>query len=155
MKYSLLFIPLILLAACGSNTTPTEKAEIDHFYAPVAGTVVAADSTPIEDDALNDFYYSVRITATDSSSEGRYALDAAYGPNDAHTVLVYPKLDRQIKPAIRPDDSPFSYIVGFYFEGSDTFKDYARVSAQKTGTESLLQIEVRYLKAYFMDSTKK
>ncbi len=154
MKYSFLFISIILLAACGSNTTPSETTDIEHFYAPEAGTVIAADSTPIEDDSPNDFYYSVRITSTDSSSEGRYALDAAYGPNDAHTELVYPKLDRKIIPAMRPDDMPYSYIVGFYFDGSDTFKDYARVSAQKPYAGSMPQIEIRYLKAYFMAEKK-
>ncbi|MCB9045381.1 MAG: hypothetical protein H6550_04490 [Chitinophagales bacterium] len=153
MKYSLLFTSLILLAACGGRT-PTDNTTTNHFYAPIAGTIVAADSTPIEEDGLNDFYYSVIISSTDSSNEGYYALDAAYGPNEAHTLLAYPKLDREITPAIKLDDIPYSYIAGFYFAGSDTFKDYARVSAKRVGPMNT-QIEVRYIKTYFMDSTIK
>lgn len=153
MKYTHLLIALILFTACG-NEQQKSTTSFDHFYAPAAGTVVAADSTPIKEDELNDFYFSVRITTIDSSTEGAYILDAAYGVNEAQTRVIYPKLDRQIHPAIRLDTIPYSYVVGFHYNGSDTFKDYARVSAKQIGSISR-QIEIKYLKAYFMDSTKK
>jgi hypothetical protein len=146
MKYSILITALAFLTACGHSA----DKNIHHFYTPAPGTVIAADSMPIEEDGLNDFYYSVKITATDSSSKGRYTLDADYGPNEAHTEVVYPELDREIKPAIKPDTQAYSYIIGFYFSGSDSFKDYARVSARRMSPMNS-QIEIKYLKAYFME----
>lgn len=147
----LAFVLIPLLVACGSNTS-TE--DITHFYAPAAGTVVAADSTPITEDNLNDFYYSVRLTATDSSDQGQYELDAAYGLNEAHSVVVYPRLTKTIRPAIRPDSLPYSYIIGFYYEGEQQFNDYARVSARKVDMLQS-QIDLRYLKAYYTDTVEK
>lgn len=149
-KLALILIPL--LAACGSSES-TE--DIQHFYAPAAGTVVAADSTPITEDNLNDFYYSVRLTATDSSNQGRYGLDAAYGLNEAHSIMAFPKLTKTIRPAIRLDTSmPYSYIIGFYYDGEQQFNDYARVSARKVDMLQS-QIELRYLKAYYTDTVDK
>lgn len=107
----------------------------------------------IQEDVLNDMYYSIRITANDSSNEGYYDLEAAYGYNEVASKLRYPKLDKLITPAIRREDSiPYSYIVGFYLADQPEFKDYARVSARIIAPGKR-QIELRYLKAYFMDST--
>lgn len=138
----------VLFAAC----TEEQGTGIEYFYAPPAGTVVAADSTRIAEDELNELYYSVRLTANDSSQLGYYDMDAVYGYNEAHSVIVFPKLDKTIHPAIRPDSLPYSFIIGFYYEGEKKFNDYARVSAQKKGALQS-QIELRYVKAYFMDST--
>lgn len=148
----LAFILVPLLAACGGSDS---VQDIVHFYAPPAGTVVAADSIPVTEDNLNDFYYSVRLTATDSSTEGRYDLDAAYGLNEAHSVMAFPKLTKTIRPAIRLDTTmPYSYIIGFYYEGEQQFNDYARVSARKVDMLQS-QIELRYLKAYYTDTVDK
>lgn len=147
----ILYLLLPLLAACGNN----ETQDIEHFYAPAAGTVVAADSIAIAEDNLNDFYYSVRLTATDSSNQGRYDLDAAYGLNEAHSIMTFPKLTKPLRPAIRLDSTmPYSYIIGFYYEGEQQFNDYARVSARKLDALQS-QIELRYLKAYYTDTVKK
>lgn len=147
----LLYLLLLLLAACGNNGT----GNIDHFYAPAAGTVVAADSIPIAEDNLNDMYYTVRLTATDSSDRGQYAMDAVYGFNEAQSTIAFPKLTKPIRPAIRLDTTlPYSYIIGFHYEGEQQFNDYARVSARKVdGLQS--QIELRYLKAYYTDTVDK
>lgn len=148
----LAFILIPLLAACGGSNS---GQDIVHFYAPAAGTVVAADSTPIKEDELNDLYYSIRLTATDSSREGHYDMDAVYGYNEAHSVIVFPKLTKTIRPAIRLDTTlPYSYIIGFYYEGERQFNDYARVSARKVGSLQS-QVELRYLKAYYVDSASK
>ncbi|HEY9178277.1 MAG TPA: hypothetical protein VIN07_11320 [Flavipsychrobacter sp.] len=147
----LLYLALLLLAACGNEDTQ----DIEHFYAPATGTVVAADSIPIAEDNLNDLYYSVRLTATDSSNHGEYKMDAVYGFNEAQSTIVFPKLTKTIRPAIRLDNSiPYSYIIGFYYEGEQQFNDYARVSARRVdGLQS--QIELRYLKAYYTDTVDK
>lgn len=148
----IIFALIPLLAACGGSDS---AQDIAHFYAPAAGTVVAADSIPITEDNLNDFYYSVRLTATDSSAQGRYDLDAAYGLNEAHSIMAFPKLTKTIRPAIRLDTSmPYSYIIGFYYEGEQQFNDYARVSARKVDMLQS-QIELRYLKAYYTDTVDK
>lgn len=148
----LAFILIPLLAACGGSDS---GQDIAHFYAPVAGTVVAADSTPIEEDELNDLYYTVRLTATDSSREGHYDMDAVYGYNEAHSVIVFPKLTKTIRPAVRKDTTmPYSYVIGFYYDGEQQFNDYARVSARKVGSLQS-QVELRYLKAYYTDTVEK
>ncbi len=148
----IIFALIPLLAACGGSDS---TQDIVHFYAPAAGTVVAADSTPITEDNLNDLYYSVRLTATDSSNQGRYDMDAAYGFNEAHSVMVFPKLTKTIHPAIRLDKTmPYSYIIGFYYEGEQQFNDYARVSARKVDALQS-QVELRYLKAYYTDTAEK
>ena len=148
----LAFILVPLLAACGSSDSPQD---IVHFYAPATGTVVAADSIPITEDNLNDLYYSVRLTATDSSNQGRYELDASYGFNEAHSVMGFPRLTKTIRPAIRLDTTmPYSYIIGFYYEGEQQFNNYARVSARKVNALQS-QIELRYLKAYYTDTVEK
>ncbi len=146
------FILIPLLAACDSSDS---GQDITHFYAPAAGTVVAADSTPIKEDELNDLYYSVRLMATDSSGEGHYDMDAVYGYNEAHSVIVFPKLAKTIRPAIRLDTTmPYSYIIGFHYEGEQQFNDYARVSARKVGSLQS-QVELRYLKSYYTDTVDK
>lgn len=153
MKYSILFIALILSAAC--NNTGSSSSEIEHFYAPATGTVVAADSMKIEEDNLNELYYTIRITAGDSSAEGRYKLYAAHGYNEAKSEIVYPKLTQGLKPAIRRDETiPYSYIIGFRYNDDTTFHDYARVSANRMpGVQT--QIELRYIKAYYVETTSK
>lgn len=150
MKY-LLLIVLLIIASCGNSGT---SEPIEHFYAPATGTIIAADSMRITEDSLNELYYTVRITAGDSSVAGRYKMYAAHGYNEAESELVYPKLTQCLKPAIRRDETmPYSYIIGFKYNDDDTFRDYARVSANRIpGLQT--QIELRYLKAYYVDTAK-
>lgn len=147
---------ILSLSACAGTEPGEEKpaALVNHFYAPAPGTVVAVDSMKIEEDELNKLYYSAIITANDNSDEGYYDLDASYGFNKAHSQLRYPMLDKEIIPAIRRDETmPYSYIIGFRFRGEPQFKDYARVSAQRTGLHKW-QIELRYMVSYYMDSVE-
>ena len=69
--------------------------------------------------------------------------------------MGFPRLTKTIRPAIRLDTTmPYSYIIGFYYEGEQQFNDYARVSARKVNALQS-QIELRYLKAYYTDTVEK
>lgn len=153
MRYITLFA-LIVCSACGGGSNSPFGEDITHFYAPAAGTVVAADSVKIKDD-LNSLYYSVRLTAGDSSSEGRYNLRAAFGYNEAKSEVVYPRLLKGITPAIRKEEGqPYSFIIGFRYTGDTAFNDYLRVYATHIPGFGA-QIELRYIKAYYIDTTAK
>lgn len=157
MNKFFLSLPLLLLIACSNSDTSADSSQKKtsvHFYAPAAGTIVAADSIPVTEDELNDFYYSIYITATSHSKEGKYMLDVSFGQYKARDELVYPELTREIVPAVRIDNSmPYSYIIGFYFKGEQKFNDYARVSAAPSGPTTR-QIEMKYIKSYYVDSVK-
>lgn len=142
---------MLALASCGNEKE--NGGDMEHFYAPAAGIIVAADSMKAEDE-LNEFYFSVYITTTDLSNEGRYLLQANLGYNEAKSEIVYPKLTQRLKPAIRKDPSnDFSYIVGFTYEDG-TFNDYAKIYARRVPNVAT-QIELRYFKAYYIDTVSK
>lgn len=150
MRY-LVLITMLALASCTDDIKSSE--DIEHFYAPAAGTIVVADSMTVPDE-LNDFYFSVYITTTDLSEEGRYLLQASHGHNEAKSEIVYPKLTQPLKPAIRKDEtSEFSYIIGFTYDDG-TFNDYAKIFANRVPGVAT-RIELRYLKAYYIDTVSK
>lgn len=152
MKY-LPLIVILMLAACNGNQQSPDT--INHFYAPATGTVIAADSTRVTEDDLNESYFAVYITANDSSVQGRYGLHANFGFNEAESEVVYPKLTQGLTPAIRKDETmPYSYIVGFRYDDDSAFNDYLKVFATRAPGVGP-RIELRYLKAYFVDTTSK
>lgn len=152
MKRSPIVISFLLLAACTGNPA-SKPADIQHFYAPQAGTLIAADSIRT-DDRLNETWFAVRIYATDESHIGKYLLRANYGANQAQSEVVYPPLTETLSPVIRKDGSgPYSFIVGFRFKDKDLFNDYLRVQANRiAGIQT--RIQVQYIKAYYVDTTK-
>ena len=144
---------LLLIVACNANEEPADS--MTHFYAPKAGTIVAADSFRITENELNEFYYAVKIISTDSSNKGYYFLDAHWGHNDAQTELAYPVLQEEIIPAIERDRTkPYAYILGFKYRNNDTFHDYAEIKATKI-SDLNCRMEMKYLKSYFIDSVEK
>lgn len=148
MKKKLLLLITIAFTACSTPDKPLEETE--HFYAPPAGTVIAADSMKIKEDQLNKLYYSARIVSTDSSNKGSYTLDAAFGFNEAISEVKYPALQRKIFPALRTDTAHrYSYILGFTYDGSDTFHDYAQITAVDEE-----MIKFKYIRSYYIDSVK-
>lgn len=152
MKNHTLIVLTLLIAACSQPAE--ETASITHFYAPEAGTIVAADSFRIAEDSLNNFYYAVTITSTDSSNKGYYLLDAHWGVNEAQSDFIYPTLQEEIIPAIERDRSqPYTYILGFKYRNNDTFHDYAALTATKVSPLKS-QIELKYIKSYFIDSVE-
>lgn len=146
----ILSLALLVVAGCSNN----DQKEIQHFYAPEPGTIIISDSMPITEDELNELYYTIKITATDSSQYGHYLLDVAYGYDEAQSTLIYPRLTKGLKPAVRRDTLPYSYIIGFKYDGEEDFKDYARVAATQKDVLNR-QIELRYIKGYYVDSTEK
>lgn len=155
MKKYLQLLSLLVITACNSSEKKESANNITHFYAPEEGTVIAADSIPITEDTLNDFYYSIKLTSTFMSEDGSYRMNVAYGHNDAQSDIVYPKLTGKVTPAVQLDKSiPYTYNIGFYLDGSDEFKDYARVSARK-GYSGKQEIELKYIKTYYVDTVAK
>jgi hypothetical protein len=153
MKY-FIWLLVLTLSACG-NTDNTADNDSVSFYAPAPGTVIAADSMRIKEDNLNELYYSVSVTATGNSVEGAYMLRAAHGYNEAQSEIKFPKLTQSLTPAIRRDEQmPYSYIIGFKYDNDTTFNDYIRVFAKRMPGVAT-QIELRYLKSYYIDTVSK
>lgn len=151
-KIRYLFVALIVAGCANSSDNKSEPTE--PFYAPAEGTIIAADSMPIVEDKLNDFHYIVKLSATPESTEGIYLLDAAFGFNFARTEVVFPKLGRKIIPALRVDEQmPYSYIIGFRYDGDNTFNDYARIYALRN-EEMKQEIQMKYLKSYYLDTAR-
>ena len=151
MKRFSLFL-LIALSSCAGNS---QDELIEHFYAPAANTIIAADSIKVEDDPLNELFFAVRLTSTDSSSAGSYLLEAHYGFNEAKTEIRFPKLQQTIHPAIEQDPTmPYSYLVGFRYQDDSVFHEYARLNAVRM-PGVITQMEFRYIKAYIVDTVKK
>lgn len=151
----------LLFSACADTQQPTKP--FDHFYAPPKGSIIAADSTPIKEDMLNEFYYSAELRSTASSNEGSYMLKAAFGPNKAQTEVVYPKLQQQIVPTLKLDTTlPYSYHVGFTYKDDSFFHEYAKIFVNRTGHYDMnhpagtfkTEIQLRYTKTYFVDSSE-
>ncbi|MCB0698807.1 MAG: hypothetical protein H6551_10530 [Chitinophagales bacterium] len=155
MRTLLYLSVIILLASCGADSNNGSNADFEPFYAPAEGSLIASDSMRIIEDDLNELYYIVKLTATPTSNEGIYLLDAAFGYNYARSEVSFPRLDKKITPAIRVDDElPYSYIIGFRYEGDKTFNDYARIYALRN-EQMKQEIQFRYIKSYFVDSTEK
>lgn len=151
MKRRSYIICLLIFAACAAEETENTVP----FYAPPKGTVIDADSIPVVEDELNEFYYSVILTSKENSNEGKYILDAAFGPNKARTEIVYPDLGQQIVPELQLDKtSPYSYHVGFHYNDDNTFHEYAKIFAKKNEF-GVRQIQLKYVKAYYMEDASK
>lgn len=137
----LLFIALPLyLISCSSE----EKKQPEHTKYPT-GTIVLSDSMRIEEDSLNELYFSVMLVATDSSSQ--YKVRVAYGYNAGDGIMAYPDLGEPLKPdMIENPDKPYSYIIGFRKPSDDykTFYDYFEVESGEDGTL------MKYIKAYYL-----
>lgn len=149
MKNACLLFILCLLLSCGNDTHENTATNEIPFYAPEAGTVIAADSMRIED-PLNVLYFSAKIIATETSDFGNYVLDIKYGHNTAKSDITYPELSQKVTPAIQQENE-YAYNIGFYLGEDKTFNEYARVSTIKSGS-SEREIKFTYVKAYYVDS---
>lgn len=144
---------IFILISCNENGNGVGH-DYHPFYAPPAGTIIAADSIPIDEDELNDFYFAVKILSAEMSEEGKYNLQAHFGHNDATTQLVYPLLEKPLKPALKRDDKiKYSYLIGFIYEGDSVFHEYAKIYTENATLNP--QLEFRYLRAYYVDSVTK
>lgn len=138
--FASIFCGALLLASCQSNSS--KQATETTYTPPAAGTVVLADSLPVEGE-LNHFMFSVKVIANaNSAGYGEYDVVAFVGPNEGDGQFQMPKGGKNLKPLLRTDKKNMSYTIGFH-HGTDTaFYDYYQVKYTPKG------IEMQYLKGY-------
>lgn len=107
-----------------------------------AGTLLAADSMRFTEDKLNNFYFAVKLKTTEYSSKGTYAVEASVGPKEAASKFTMPRGGEEVVPVLKKGNEPFTYIIGFYYNNSNTFYDYYMISADAN------TIQMKYTKAY-------
>lgn len=123
----------MLFAACILSSCAEEKKDVpvekkaEIIDELPAGTIIAADSTPIKEEQLNNFVFSIKISTTAKTNKGRYTIDAAWGYNTANREIVMPKNDYALVPVLKRTGDPYSYIIGFYLQDDTTFYDYYAV----------------------------
>ncbi|XZF13612.1 hypothetical protein ACTHGU_17665 [Chitinophagaceae bacterium MMS25-I14] len=141
MKYYFLVLcSSMVLFSCGQKAS--EHNEETHFDPPPAGTVIAADSVPVQD-ALNHFTFSVKVVSNEHSDHyGVYDVKAAYGPNTADGQFTMPKGGEELKPLLRKGKEENTYIIGFHYGTDTAFYEYYEVNGQHG------QITMAYLKGY-------
>ncbi len=137
-KTALLAFSISVFALFGCNSSNEDKpAEF-----PKPGTIVASAVTPVTDDTLNKFIFSIKVIADSNVRSGVYDVDVDYGPNFAEGQFTMPKGGESLKPVIRKNAVANSYIIGFKMAGDTTFYDYFEVSSNKSSTK------MQYIKAY-------
>jgi len=114
--------------------------DIDQYTPPPPGTVVAADSIAVTNDPLNHFTFTVKIVTNEYSSKGTYAIQAAFGPNNADGMFTMPKGGGNLKPILHKGKEPYTYIIGFEYRKK--FYDYYSVAGSKVA------IEIKNIQAY-------
>lgn len=130
-------IVVMLLGACNNAANnaevlnySTENETKNLFSELPVNSIIAADSTPVTEDKLNHFYFSVRIKTTDKTKYGTYLIEAVYGANTAESEFTLPKGGEYLKPVLKKGSKPYSYIVGFFFQNK--FHEYYEVKGGKS-----------------------
>lgn len=147
MNRILLAIIILVLGSCNNNEARNNRGprllavnDADQYDPPPPGTIVAADSMEVTDDPLNHFSFSVKIKTNEYSSKGTYAIEAAYGPNNADGMFTMPRGGNHLKPVLRKSKEPYTYIIGFEYQHK--VYDYYVVKGSKNA------IEIKNIKAY-------
>jgi hypothetical protein len=136
MRYTIILLAGLLFAACNAD-----KKEKDYSKLP-AGTLIAADSMSIAEDSLNQSQFSVKVTTTAKTAEGKYGVQANWGYNPAETQFTLPKGGETFIPVLRKGQQPYTYIIGFNIPDDTTFYDYFQVQGNQGG------IRMQYIKTY-------
>ena len=93
------------------------------------GVVVLSHSEKIPD-PLNELYFSIKLVTNEYTHQGTYTLLVNYGHNKAENRISYPRGSAgKITPAMKKLNTPYSYDIGFYFEGDTSFYSYYLVQA--------------------------
>ncbi len=155
-KLSVLMV-LILLAACSApDHNASKNNPAAGWTPPGAGAVVAADSMQYHGDALNRFYFVVKLTVSSDNEQANangdygfvYDVNTHCGPGVLTGKITMPTGGKSLKPLLRAaPEGGNKYIVGF-IAGSDmggdgkTFQELYSITAEKEN------IEIRQLKNY-------
>lgn len=134
----------VLLTACKDQMPENNQVKQikEIVKTQPAGTIIAADSMRFTEDKLNDFYFAVKVTTTEHSDKGTYAVEASVGPKEAASKFTMPRGGEEVVPVLKKGDEPFSYIIGFYYNNDTTFYDYYKIAADAS------TIQMKYTKAY-------
>ncbi len=108
---------------------------------PLPGAVIDSASMPTTD-TLNNFAFTVVLTADSAVAEGVYDVRATIGPNVADGKFTMPKGLEQYRLAIRKGTASQRFVVGFLTPKDTTFYEYFEVADQKNG------VTMQYLKSY-------
>lgn len=137
-----IYTSIIIYSACQSKQASNTA---NNTLKMEAGTVVVADTNDIIEDKLNNHHFSVTVFATDSSINGSYDIETAWGYNTAYTTIRMPYGGEHFTPLIRKGDRPYTYLIGFNFDDDTTFREYYEISGNKG------QIKTRYTRSYTIE----
>ncbi len=132
--------------ACANEPQTKQKKNTKSYIEP--NQLIVVDSMRLTGPNINNFYYKVAIYTTEFSNEDQYLIKAAFGHNIGQTETILPDLNQELRLAIRKNnDTPYSYIIGFYMEEDDfkIFHDYMEATAKSD------EIKFKYLKSYYLD----
>lgn len=135
---------MLLLTSCEDKGTAAEDMpQTSEVKTTKPDIVIAADSMPVKEEQLNDFYFAVKLQTTEyTANYGTYKVVAHWGHNNATTEFSMPKGGEDLKPVLKRGTEPYTYDIGFYYKDEPEFYDYYRVSGDNG------DIKMKYLKAY-------
>jgi len=133
-KWTFVFI-LFLSAGCSTTNQPTNKPSTEHalsvWQPPAAGREVAQIKERITEDKLNEKYFKVALTTTDSSERGYYLLTLNYAFSKNQTVISFPKWsnDAYPQPVLKKGDTLYQVLLGFD-AGDGNFHPYYEIKVE-------------------------
>lgn len=127
---------ILLLAGCTSNKQPPKNqpaATSLHatWQPPEAGSEVAQIKERIKEDKLNEKYFRVSVTTTDSSAKGYYLLTLNYAFSENKTVIAFPQWTNGAfpKPVLQNGSEHYQALLGFDV-GDGNFHPYYEITVQ-------------------------
>ncbi len=130
------FFLLLLLAACHQGNSPggngpSGTGTVKQWQPPAPGVIVATYKERVTEDKLNEKYFKVTVTATESSSEGKYQLKLEYGFNINETDIQLPEWNQGVvlKPVLTGGKSPYHCFLGFD-TGDGQFHELYEINAE-------------------------
>jgi hypothetical protein len=137
MNRVFLLIALVLVIS-GCNSKPTEvkvkTKPLTSWNPPHAGIVVDKYEEKIEEDKLNNAYFKVILTSTDSSKAGHYLVQLEKGVFVNKTDVDLPKWTNGVvlKPILKKGEKPYQCLLGFDV-GDGNFKDFYLIKLNEKG----------------------
>ena len=133
------------MIACNNSVSDNSGSHAVKQF-PKPGTLIAHAETPVAEDSLNHFNFSVKVIADSNVSKGVYDVDAELGPNFVTGQFVLPEGAEDAQPVMRKGAAPNTYIIGFKMANDTAFNDYFEVSSDRKATK------MRYIKSYSFES---
>lgn len=152
MLRKILPICLVLaVAGCGPDTEAGKSPDgggqqevLKTWNPPPAGTIVDKAEERITEDRLNEQYFRVTVTSTETSKEGSFLLKLEYGFNINETTVDLPKWTKGVvlKPVLKKGAGHYHGLLGFD-TGNGQFRELYDISV-KNGNVVLKQTKGYY-----------